>query len=140
MEIEELATKVDNVINLFSSINSKLSKILSQLGAKEIGEALAEEEKENPIEKVETTVETVPIEEEEILMDLTDVTMMVMTKKAMLVTKKGFQKWIPLSCLATEVDGSEDGRYFKELVLSNTGKWIADKPWDKLEIRKRGGG
>jgi len=74
---------------------------------------------------------------EEVTMDLKGVTGMAQTPKAILVTKMGLQKWIPLSCLVLEEDTLKaDGHYYEELKLGEGKSWILEKPWDKLEVRK----
>jgi len=74
---------------------------------------------------------------EEVLMDLTEVTVMVMTEKAVLFTKKGYQKWVPLSTIESGVPLGE-GKYLKDIELTPNGeKWIHEKSWDKLKVVKK---
>ena len=84
------------------------------------------------------TKETIEISEE-VLMDLTEVTVMVCTEKAVLVTKKGYQKWIPISTIE-DCDNSKinEGDFLTDIVLTEKGsKWIPNKSWDKLKVVKK---
>ena len=74
---------------------------------------------------------------EEVLMDLTEVTVMVITEKAVLFTKKGYQKWVPLSTIEDGVP-LEEGGYLEDIELTPQGeKWIPDKAWEKLVVAKK---
>ena len=70
-------------------------------------------------------------------MDLTEVTVMVITEKAVLFTKKGYQKWVPLSTIEDGVP-LEEGGYLEDIELTPQGeKWIPDKAWEKLVVAKK---
>ena len=78
---------------------------------------------------------------DEVLMDLTEVTIMASTTKAYLVTKKGFQKWIPISTIEGGDPELEDGTFCEGIYLTEKAeKWVHKKPWEKLKIMKKGGG
>lgn len=142
------------IIKLLGSINSKLDKLVnlrSKDMAKEIVETLKEEDKENPINSTEAPKKETT---EEVLMDLEEVTINVITSRALLVTKKGKQKWVPISTLKdnyilSKQMNQEDQKFdytvdlkeadfLDKLILNPKGeKWVHTKPWDKLEVRKR---
>lgn len=74
--------------------------------------------------------------EEEVIMDLKEVTVMVITDKAALFSKKGYQKWVPLSALESGVP-LEVGGYLENIELTPNGeKWVPEKSWDKLVVKK----
>lgn len=82
------------------------------------------------------TKETLEIDEE-VLMDLTEVTVMVITDKAVLFTKKGYQKWVPLSTIEDGVPLKE-GKYLEDIELTDQGaKWIPNKSWEPLKVVKK---
>lgn len=76
-------------------------------------------------------------EEEEVLMDLKDVQCVAVTEMAMLVTKKGFQKWIPFSQIVGGKPKEEEikGTFFTDIPLTpNAEHWIPKKKWDKFQV------
>ena len=74
---------------------------------------------------------------EEIIMDLKDVQCIATTEKAILVTKKGYQKWIPISQISENTKAIEEGDFLEDIELNEKAKnWIPDKPWDKFEVFK----
>jgi len=72
-------------------------------------------------------------------MDLKKVTIMAITEKAVLVSKKGYQKWLPLSQVDNiDKDEWQDGEYHEEILLTDKGsKWIPNKSWAKLKVIKK---
>lgn len=166
MEIEELNTKIELMMKLQQSINVKLEKLLNQKivsESKEIVKGLkAEEDGEKegirPTELVGVNGVGADLHTDskpsEILMDLKDVTIIAQTEKALLVSKKGLQKWVPKSTilgvffqefsdgktLLTDLKVLSIGNYLNEIELENSGQWIDTKPWEKLELRKGGKG
>ena len=82
-------------------------------------------------------VDTLRVEEkEEVIMDLKDITIMVITEKAILVFKKGFQKWLPKSTIKEPTEFVEG--FFGHIVLTKDGEgWIPEESWDKYEPKKR---
>lgn len=79
-----------------------------------------------------------PETKEEIFMDLTEVTIEAQTNAAILVTKKGFQKWVPKSLIITPFDYNEikKGKYLEFIKLTPVGnKWFHDKKaWEEYKI------
>ena len=74
---------------------------------------------------------------EQMLMDLTEVTVIAQTGKAFLVLKKGYQKWIPYSQLYDVEERFEDGQFLQNLPLNEKAeKWMHNKPWDKYKAVK----
>ena len=76
---------------------------------------------------------------EEVIMDLTEVTIMVITGKAILAVKKGFQKWVPKSTIK-EFDNLDisEGDFLKDIPLTEAAeKWLPEKLWEKYEVKKR---
>ena len=150
--IEFLKPYIENGLKILGSINIKLDKLVNQetieKPAKKIVETLKAEEDETLVKPQKSpSMATTGLNTSEmaadskpsdvVLMDLKGVTIMVVTDKAILVIKKGFQKWIPLSCVVDEEDW-EDGLYLETITLTDAGdKWIHKKGWDKLEVRKR---
>lgn len=156
MEIEE---KLDIIFKLVKSVNLKLDKLVNQKivsEAKVIVDGLKAEDGEQSvsegsgasgiINKDASFTDSKP--SEEVIMDLKEVTIIAQTEKAMLVTKKGLQKWIPISLLAGGDPELENGTYCEELFLrekkegekSAPEDWFPKKPWDKLVIKKGGKG
>lgn len=95
---------------------------------------------------------------EEVLMDLSRVTIMVITLRAVLVAKEGYQKWVPISTLQDKYISEKhlndedqkfdyklndsqikEGVFFTDsLHLNDNGeKWIHKKKWDKLQVAKK---
>ena len=75
---------------------------------------------------------------EEVLMDLTEVTVIAITEKAMLVTKKGYQKWLPISTIYDAAVGVSEGDFLKDIKLTTSGeKWIPDKSWEPFKVVKK---
>lgn len=84
-----------------------------------------------PQTRVEETIE--------ITQDLTNVTIMAQTKKAILAVKAGYQKWIPLSCIdlmQREVGFDLGSQY--DIILDEKKEWILKKPWDIFKPQKGG--
>lgn len=164
-----LEGKLDNIIILMTSMNKKLGELLAYIGAKEIVATLKAEDKvekssgkNNVIKKVLEPVESLPPDSqglpEGVIIDLTRVTIMRITNRAVLVSKEGYQKWIPISTLHEKYVSEKhmnqedqkfdyklkdweisEGVFFADkLHLNDNGEnWIHTKPWDKLEVRKR---
>lgn len=77
---------------------------------------------------------------EEIFMDLTEVTIVAQTEKALLASKKGYQKWVAFSLITnSDISNSESylGRYFDELnIKADKEKWFHNKKsWAKFQVR-----
>jgi len=92
------------------------------------------EEQQFKEEKLEIT--------EEVLMDPNEVTVMAKTDLSMLVSKKGFQKWIPFSLMPDiSKDDYNRGEYIEEITIKeDKRKWFNDvKPWEPLKLMKGGG-
>ena len=76
--------------------------------------------------------------QESVLMDLAEVTIIAETPKAILVLKKGYQKWVPISAV-TGIHWMEKNtsRYFEKINLTPEGeKWIHEKPWVPFKVVK----
>ena len=74
---------------------------------------------------------------EQMLMDLTEVTVIAQSGKAFLVLKKGYQKWIPYSQLYDVEERFEDGQFLQNVPLNEKAeKWMHNKPWDKYKAVK----
>ena len=89
-------------------------------------------------EKIEVSEEKTIITEA-VLMDPNEVTIMAKTDLSLLVTKKGFQKWIPFSLMPDiSKDDYNKGEYIEKIVIKeDKRKWFNEvKGWDKLEVRK----
>ena len=81
-----------------------------------------------------------PIVTEQMLMDLTEVTVIAQSGKAFLVLKKGYQKWIPYSQLYDVEERFEDGQFLQNVPLNEKAeKWMHNKPWDKYKAVKNRG-
>jgi len=136
------------------TVEDMIKRAVSELASLEIGEQsrcrdvidiIGLEEDREFKEAVDNVAKTLPEPQfnkenleisEEVLMDLKEVTVMVMTEKAVLFTKKGFQKWVPLSAIESGVPLGE-GKYLKDIELTPNGeKWIHEKSWDKLVVKK----
>lgn len=85
--------------------------------------------------------------EEEVIMDLTEVSVVAVTDKSILVTKKGYQKWVAYSMIEGYTEEMEFERqdYLEDIVLAEkhpvsgkSTKWFHKKPWVKLQIKKGG--
>lgn len=131
---------MDELINIraiLERIADAMERLVIGWDARQITQVLKEEDKDFmgfPAKKF--TKETLEVEEE-VLMDLTEVTVMVITEKAVLFTKKGYQKWVPLSTIEDGVP-LEEGGYLEDIELTDNGaKWIPDKSWDKLKVVKK---
>ena len=96
---------------------------------------------EKLVEDFENSPESTPLGDEpkeEVFMDLKDVQCVATTNMAMLVTKKGYQKWIPFSQVQGGDEGAEAGVYYDDIPLTPNGEnWIHKKSWDKFEVYKR---
>lgn len=91
----------------------------------------------HPVEKLVVTEEKAV---EKVVMDLSDVTVMVCTEKALLVTKKGFQKWVAFALMESITNNDyNEGEYIEKIVIKNDKrKWFNEvKGWDKLKVIKR---
>lgn len=112
------------IMALLKSINIKVEALMAQM--------TMFQEAFKPVPQIEV--------QESILMDLTNVTIMAQTDKAILAVKKGYQKWVPLSCIdvVQREAGFELGPQY-DLILANNGKWIDKKSWDKFNPQKGGG-
>ena len=89
------------------------------------------------------TKETLEIAEE-VIMDLNDVQVIVQTEKALLVTKKGFQKWIPKSFIEEPKIVADS--FYGNIIIRTEKKgeeknapddWFHKKKWDKLQVVKK---
>lgn len=92
-----------------------------------------------PLPVVAEVISTPTTTTEEVFMDPNDVTIIMKTPKSLLVTKKGYQKWIAFSLMADITEGSyEIGEYIEVLTIKeDKAKWFNElKSWDKLEVRK----
>ena len=77
---------------------------------------------------------------EEVLMDLTEVTVIFKTDKSVLVTKKGFQKWVAFSLMDGKTkDDFEFSDYVEDIpIREDKSVWFNEKKsWDKLEVAKK---
>ena len=82
--------------------------------------------------------ETVEVTEA-IIMSPNEVTVRAGTPKSLLVTKKGYQKWIAFSLMEGISEGDyKIGEYIEEItIIAEREKWFNEvKGWDKLEVRK----
>ena len=78
--------------------------------------------------------------QEDVFMDLTEVTIVAQTEKALLASKKGYQKWVAFSLITnSDISNSESymGRYFEELnIRADKEKWFhTKKSWVKFQVR-----
>lgn len=104
--------------------------------AKAIVEVLKVEDKELQVDsKVYDGLEV----KEEVLMNLAEVTIMVVTEKAIMVVKRGYQKWIPKSAIKdSDAMTFEEGTFVENIPLTDKGeKWIPNESWEKYEVKKR---
>ena len=135
--MSELQDKIDKVLANQELILTMLKSVNIKLNADAIVSTLRVENKE------------------EVIMDLTEVTIMVITDKAILAVKKGYQKWIPKSLIGSIAVG--DGEEYIEIELINEGDflsnillrdkneaeknspedWFPKKSWEKYEVKKR---
>lgn len=114
--------KLGVIITLLGSINAKLVDLVAVIGSRQIVETLKEEEKT-----------------EAIIMDLTEVQVIAVTDKAILITKKGYQKWIPKSTIK-DATGINEGDFLTDIELNENGaKWLPDKSWEPFKVVKKGG-
>lgn len=83
------------------------------------------------------TKETLQVEEE-VIMDLKEVTVMAQTKLSLLVSKKGYQKWVAFSLMANGNPNIPDGSYLEDIQIRDDKKaWFNEKKsWDKLQVVK----
>ena len=117
-------------------IADSLDKLVNKNIAREMIQGLKAEDQEL---QVDTIVYDGLEVEEDVIMDLTEVTIMVITGKAILAVKKGFQKWIPKSTIK-EFDKLDinEGDFLKDIPLTEAAeKWFPKKVWDKYEVKKR---
>ena len=119
-----------NIIAILKSINAKLEALLEAL----------QPHREHP------RVEEEKIEiQEELLMDLTDVIFMAESSKAVLVVKKGFQKWVAFSLIKEPKEitlgfqGNIVLRIKNENEKTDPENWFHNKPWEKFKPQKKGG-
>ena len=100
----------------------------------EVGKKIEQFKKETLEVTEEKTITT-----EAVLMDPNEVTIMAKTDLSLLVTKKGFQKWIPFSLMPDiSKDDYNKGEYIEKIVIKEDKRiWFNEKKsWDKLEVRK----
>ena len=93
----------------------------------------------HPVEKL-VVVEEKTIVTEAVIMTPEGVTVIMKTPKSLLVTKKGFQKWIAFSLMEDITEESyEIGEFIEVLTIKEDKRvWFNEvKGWDKLEVRKR---
>lgn len=79
-------------------------------------------------------------EGEAVFMDLTEVTIVAQTEKALLASKKGYQKWVAFSLITNiDIDAKTSylGRYFEKLnIKTDKEKWFHDKKsWVEFQVR-----
>ena len=123
--------------NDFDIVNSKLDKIINLLSerSKEIVEKEIVSGHVSGVNLEDDTTVT-----EQVLMDLTEVTVIAQSGKAFLVLKKGYQKWIPYSQLYDVEERFEDGQFLQNVPLNEKAeKWMHNKPWDKYKAVKNRG-
>lgn len=150
MDIEEYRTKhiafLEIQANILKSIDGTLKMYVKafqpKLTAAET-ESLRklerewEDDKDNSL-KPSQHISGVNLETEEIFMDLTEVSIEAFTDKAILVTKKGYQKWVPRSVIDPQVDLSQlqKGQYYGIIPLHARGeKWFHDKKtWEVYKV------
>ena len=130
----ELTTSSIGVMKMFTAINKRLDKLANQRTASKRVDVIPDDaESMGWVDQPDSK----PSEEDAVLMDLSKVTILVVTEKAVLVTKEGMQKWVPLSQIAGAQEIKE-GEYLFNLKLTEKGEgWIHKKGWDKLEVLKR---
>ena len=118
----------------FDVLNGKLDKILALLSerSKEVFEKEVVSEHVSGVNLEDFVTVT-----EQMLMDLTEVTVIAQSGKAFLVLKKGYQKWIPYSQLYDVEERFEDGQFLQNIMLNEKAeKWMHNKPWDKFKAVK----
>ena len=137
--------------NDFDVINRKLDFLIVEVKALSISQqklfSLLSERSKEIVEKeiISEHVSGVNLEEEllvteQMLMDLTEVTVIAQSGKAFLVLKKGYQKWIPYSQLYDVEQRFEDGQFLQNVPLNEKAeKWMHNKPWDKYKAVKNRG-
>ena len=104
--------------------------------AKAIVEVLKVEDKDLQVDtKVYDGLEV----REEVLMNLKEVTIMVVTEKAIMVVKRGYQKWIPKSQIKdSDAMTFVEGVLVEDIPLTDKAeKWIPNESWEKYEVKKR---
>ena len=127
-ELEKIHEKLDRLLAKGSDWSTKEHMVIDLENAEKI---IKEGRKDFPIPAEDSVTE-------EVIMDLTDVQCIATTEKAILVTKKGYQKWIPLSQMSPNTKTIGEGDFLEDIELTeNAKKWIPDKPWDKFEVYKR---
>lgn len=144
---EYLDTFLKPMLAVMTSMNTKLGQLIIDQKVRMIREGLQVEDKVEKSSAVGQSGET-PVHGSEAdskalteknidpeIMDLTEVTVIAHTEKAILVTKKGFQKWVPLSFVVSDLGEWDDGIYL-DIKLTDKGGWINKKAWSKLEVRK----
>lgn len=94
----------------------------------------------NPTKKsaVKEMIETSTLEES-VIMDPNEVTVMANTPKSLLVSKKGYQKWIAFSLMEGIYEGDyERGDYIEKITIkADKAKWFNEvKSWEKLKVIK----
>ena len=121
----------------YGTIEKQLSRIadaLEQLVIKESDSELADNimnaDPQFNKEKLEIT--------EEVLMDLKEVTVIAQTELSLLVTKKGYQKWVAFSLMANGNPKVPDGSYLEDITIREDKRaWFNEKKsWDKLVVKK----
>lgn len=128
--MSELQDKIDKVLANQELIMTMLKSVNIKLNANAIVSTLKVENKET----------------EAIIMDLTEVTIMVITDKAILAVKKGYQKWVPKSLIEdNDILTFEEGMFMEDIALRDKNEaeknapkdWFPKKPWEKYEVKKR---
>ena len=118
----------------FDVLNGKLDKILALLSerSKDVFEQEIVSEHVSGVNLEDNVTVT-----EQMLMDLTEVTVIAQSGKAFLVLKKGYQKWIPYSQLYDVEQKFENGQFLQNLPLNEKAeKWMHNKPWEKFKAVK----
>lgn len=121
---------MDELINIkeeFKILNEWLSRIVAYLEAR------------NPdIEMIngpKATNETIEVQES-VLMDLIQVTPMAKTEKALMVVKKGYQKWIAFSLM--DIQNWQLGVILDIKLTDKAEKWFHEKSWEPFKPQKGG--
>ena len=144
---------MNTILEKLDKMDEKLDEILMELRLKKpvlkkpyTSELTKKEEQslrklEQEWEDDEDDALKVSKETEVILMDLTKVTVIAQSGKALLVLKEGYQKWVPFSQMLDGNPEVEDGHFFQNIPLTDKAeKWMHDKPWDKFKVVKNRAG
>lgn len=144
---DEINCKLEELLDRCEELSDNQKKILAMLSerSREVWDGEKEVETETVVKSFELNNHQIstdskpsePIVTEQMLMDLTEVTVIAQTGKAVLVLKKGYQKWIPYSQLYDVEQRFEDGEFLQNLPLNEKAeKWMHNKPWDKYKAVK----